>query len=101
MTNHWLRMMLEFKEHEDPEENLINQDDETTKHNDRYGNHHRGALQFGPGRPSALAQFFPRLLDVVSQLLQVPLPPTVGESGTDDYSPNKQCYHTKSVTISS
>jgi hypothetical protein len=29
-------MMLEFKEHEEPEENLINQDDKPTKQN--YGN---------------------------------------------------------------
>src|ERR1035437_3375345 len=101
MTNHWLRMMLEFKEHEEPEENLINQDDETTEHDDGNSDHHRRALQFAPGRPSALAQFFPRLLDVVSQLLQVPLPPAVGESSTDDHSPNKQCYHTRSVTNSS
>src|ERR1035437_6218987 len=75
MTNHWLRMMLEFKEHEEPEENLINQDDKPTKQDYRNGYYHRRALQLIPRRPSALAQFFPRLLDVVSQLPQVPLPP--------------------------
>src|ERR1039457_4359215 len=101
MTNHWLRMMLEFKEHEEPEEHLINQHDETAKQHDGNGDHHRRALQFVPSRPGAFAQFFPRLLDIISQLPQVPLPPAVGESSPDDYSPNKQCYHTRSVTISS
>jgi hypothetical protein len=94
-------MMLEFKEHEEPEENLINQDDKPTKQDYRNGYYHRRALQLIPRRPGALAQFFPRLLDVVSQLPQVPLPPAIGESSPDDYSPNKQCYHTRSVTISS
>ena len=34
MTNHWLRMVLELKEHEQPEEHLIHQHDEATQHND-------------------------------------------------------------------
>src|ERR1019366_5970150 len=41
MTNHWLRMMLEFKEHEQPEEHLINQHDKAAQHDDGNGDNHR------------------------------------------------------------
>src|SRR5450759_3678918 len=79
MTNHWLRMMLEFKEHEQPEENLINQDRAATQQKDGNGDHHGRALQLVPSRPGAFAQLLPRQPHIVRQLQQVAFPPAEDE----------------------
>src|ERR1035438_6045253 len=84
MTNHWLRMMLEFEEHEQPEEHLVHQHDKAAQN--EYGNadHYCGALQFPPGRPSAFAQFLARLLHVIRQLQQIAFAPEHHEGDSDD-----------------
>src|SRR5664279_4593308 len=75
MTNHWLRMILEFKEHKCPEEHLIDQNDIAAHHDDGNGDHHRRSLQLVPRRPSAFAQLLPSLLHVIRKLQQVAFAP--------------------------
>src|ERR1035437_9392771 len=88
MTNHWLRMVLEFKEYECPKENLIDQDDKPPHQDDGNGYHHRRALQFVPRRPSTLAQLFPRLLHIIRQLQQVTFAPENHEYDSDNSAPD-------------
>src|SRR5208282_719746 len=92
MTNHWLRMGLEFKEHEQAEEDLIHQDDKTAQDDDRDGHHDRRTLQLIPGRPGALAQLLPRLLHIVRQLQQISLAPENHEGDSDDRAPDPDFY---------
>src|ERR1035441_9062598 len=93
MTNHWLRMMLEFEEHEQPEEHLVHQHDKAAQQ--KYGNadHYGGAFQLRPGRPGAFAQFFPRLLHIIRQLQQVAFAPENHEGDSDDRAPDSNFYH--------
>src|ERR1039457_6015581 len=92
MTNHWLRMMLEFKEHEQAEEDLINQDNKAAQDDDRNGHHDRRAFQLIQGRPGAFAQLLPGLPHIVSQLQQIALAPENHEGDPDHRAPDTDFY---------
>ena len=92
MTNHWLRMMLEFKEHEQPEEDLVHEDGEAAQDHDRNGYHDRRALELIPGRPGTFAQFFPRLLHIIGQLQQIAFAPKNHKGDSDDRGPDPDFY---------
>src|ERR1035438_5233957 len=92
MTNHWLRMMLESEEHEQPEEHLVHQHDKAAQQDYRNGDHDRGALQLRLGWPSAFAQFLARPLHIIRQLQQVAFAPEHHEGDSDDSAPDPDFY---------
>src|SRR5215510_5970280 len=73
MTNHWLRMLNPVSSNvtNQQREHEIDCHGKRTKQNDCHTDQQRGTLQFVPGWPGALSQFFFGLRHIGSKTVQV------------------------------
>src|ERR1700690_3246809 len=89
MMNHWLRM--KFLADENPQQDLVNDDDKQAEQSDHDDDQHGRAAQFNPARPGALLKLFACFLHVKCEALDLSLPPKVAKETANHHRPNRNC----------